>query len=735
MHSTFSRRHFTRMTKGAIAALALAGQAHAQQTDETADASTDSGALPTVVVTGTRLAEEHFEQPYAFYRTTDEELDLRIGRTALDRLNYGPGVFIQRTAPNQASSYVRGLTGEQTLLMLDGVRLSHAMMRPGPNQYGALVPSLSLNSIDAILGSSSTVNGSDGLSGALDYRLAPAGRSVDKEASPWMETRFDTGNGGTLALGLDGVKGDWAYSVEVSGSDYHDRVGGKNYKDHVFGPDAGNEDEIPNTAYEEFAGGLRLAYFGLADHVLEFDAGHTRQLDAPRPGGYFANSGDPARRYRYFDPQEFSYIHLRDNWHIGGDVVDRLQTTLWCHQFGEEQFRSTFRDLGTPDEHIRRREYDNALDAFGLDLQATTRLGADDQHELTWGATVIHETTGSGYREFRTPKGNIDPANFAPFEPQNWPSKTSVPDNGDYTSLGLFAQDDWQITPDFSLLAGVRYSSYDWSFGDVDGGADDHTGSIRGIWDATDHHRFFAGVSKGFRAPNLKNLGGAVDRGSGGNFAQGNPELEPEVSYTYEAGWKWRRDRDSLGVTIFKTDIDDLIQREFGDDDDSEFTNVEGAELCGFESAWDYGVDLGEMQRLALVGSASLVNATKDIPLQGGGIREENFSRANRFFGRLGLRYDHRRNWWGLLQLRWHDTYDEVGDGDDGDIRFTVPGNPDGTVPGYGVVDLLGGWQSDDGRRSIGLFVENIADKTYRDPGSGADGVGRSFGVTAAVRF
>lgn len=372
-----------RLVIGGLAALALAGAVRAQDGSEMTE---EPRELSTMVVTGTRLTEDPVAQPYAFYRAPDTELEQRAGRTALDRFNYGPGVFVQRTAPNQASPFIRGLTGEQTLLMLDGVRFSHAMMRPGPNQYASLVPSLSLSSIDAILGSSSTVNGSDGLTGALDYRLAPAGRGVDNAASAWMQTRFDTGNGGTLELGIDGVSGDWAYSLEFSGSDFHDRVGGEDYEDHVFGPDTGDDDEIPNTGYEELAGALRLAYFGLTDHVLELDMGHTRQLDAPRPGGYFANSGKPDRRYRYFDPQEFSYLHLRDKWHIGNDLLEHLQTTLWWHQFGEEQFRSSMRDYGTIDQRIRVREFDDRLDAFGIDLQATTLLGAEDQHELTWGA-------------------------------------------------------------------------------------------------------------------------------------------------------------------------------------------------------------------------------------------------------------------------------------------------------------------------------------------------------------
>ncbi len=716
---------------GLSTALMSTAAVQAQMTNETNLARAD---LPAVDVTGTRLSTDPVKQPYAFYRTRGDDLQWQVGSTLLDRLNYGPGIFVQRTAPNQASPYIRGLTGEQTLLLLDGVRLSHAMMRPGPNQYSALIPDVSVSSLDAILGSSSTVNGSDGLTGALDYRLAPAGRGLDRAVSPWAESRFDTGNGGTLHAGVDGVTRDWAYSAEFSGSRFHDRVGGKDFRDRIF--DEAADDRIPNTAYDAWSGGLRLAYTGFDDHIVSLKAGHSRQLDAPRPDGYFENTGKANLINRAFDPQAFSYVHVRDRWEIRHPLVERIQTTLWWHQFAETQYRTERRDRGTPDESIRRREYEDTLDAYGVDLQLTTLLGAEEQHEFTWGGTLLYEITANRYREFRTPTGSSDVALLRPHNPQNWPNTTTVSDGSTYTTLGVFVQDDWRLTEQFSLLGGARYSRYEWTFGDVRGDTDDLTGSLRGLWTATPYQAFFAGISKGFRAPNLTNLDGLSDRGSSGQDAQGNPDLDPEVSYTYEAGWRWQKRRDRLAATAFHTRIDDLIQRDFSGA--GEFTNVAGADISGVESAWDLGIDLGA-GRLALVGAISLVDATRDIPREGGGTITDNISRANRIYGRVGLKAEANRNWWLQVQTRWHAAYDDVAthpsDADADDIRMTVAGNPDGSMPGYAVIDLMCGWQSDDGNRRVGLFVENLADKTYREPGSGTDGVGRSMGVTAGIRL
>ena len=700
-------------------------------------AQAEDDVRENVIVTGTRLTVAPFDQPYAFYRVTLDELDARVGRMALDRMNYGAGVFVQRTAPNQASPFIRGLTGEQTLLMFDGIRLSHAFMRPGPNQYAALVPDGGLAFVDVILGSSSTVNGSDGLTGGLDFRLAPAGRGLERGQAAWARTRLDSGNGGTLEAGLDGVSGNWAYSFELGGSSFHDRVGGDDFRDHVFGANV-NGDEIPNTAYDEYSGGVRIAWDGMAGHVLRLSAGHKRQQDAPRPDGYFENTGRADRIYRYFDPHTFTYLHLKDAWQVDGRLIDQLDTKLWWHRFSEKQFRSSVRDQGSANERIRRREYDDTVDALGIDLQAKTLLGRDGRHELTWGATFIDESTDNRYREFRTPAGSTDLALLSPHNPADWDNRTTVSDGSSYESLGLFLQDDWQLTGRFSLLLGIRYSAYEWSFGDVDGDTDDFTGSVRALWSLADSHRLFAGVSRGFRAPNLTNLDGLVDRGSSGNPATGNPDLQPEVSFTYEAGWKWRDGRDSFQLTLFRTIVDDFIQPDFSATP-AVTTNVEDADLYGFETALDYGFEIGDDQRLAILASVSLLDAKKDIPLAGGAVFEDNISRANRFYGHLGLEYERGQNWSGLVQLRWHGAYDKVAthpsDSDANDVRLAVAGNPDGSLPGYVVADLVYGWVSDEGDRSLRLFVENLADKTYREPGSGVDGVGRNVGVTASIRF
>ena len=696
----------------------------AQETDRSGD---------VIVVTATRLSLDPLEQPYAYYRHDRDELDSNVGRTALDRIDHGPGVIIQHTAPGQTSPFIRGLTGKQTLLILDGVRLSHATMRGGPNEYAAFIPDMSIDSIDVILGSSGVVTGSDGLTGAIDFRLAEAGRGVEKEASPWVTTRVDSANGVQLTAGVDGLVGDWRYSVEGNFEDYHDRVGGKDMDRNIFGPDTDNFSSIPNTAYESYAWAGRAAYDGFENQTIEFSIGRTLQDDARRPDGYFENSGVATRISRKYDPEIFSYVHLRHSWTPENAFFDELVSTAWWHQFDEKQSRE---DLTNGGADYRRREFDDRITSTGIETQATNWV---ESHEITYGALLLFETTSNDYREFRN-IGNTSPDGATPFNPNDWDTLTTITDGADYNTYALYVQDLWDIDDEWSLLSGLRYTFVEWDFDVADGDADDLTGSLRGSWQFRDDMMAFAGLSKAFRAPNLNDLDGATDRGSSGTPAFGNPDLDPEVSYTFEGGWRYLEGRDELGVSAFYTEIDDLIQTVFPvGPGDPMLENANSGEIMGAELLWDIGLPLFEAQseRLAFFGSMSYVDTEVEVPQTDGSVLKEPLSRANRLYGLAGFKVEVDQNWWGRVQLRFHDAYSrsDLNSGDANDVRLTVPGRGDGRIPGFGVVDVSGGWREDDGSRWVTLTLENLGDKTYRQLGSGVDAPGFNVVLVAGFRF
>ncbi len=687
-------------------------------------------SLPKEVISATRLSLNLFEQPYAIFRHDREKLNNNVGRTVLERMDYGPGVIMQHTAPGQTSPYIRGLTGRQSLLLFNGVRLSHATMRSGPNQYAGLIPDMSIESIDVILGSSGVVSGSDGLTGALDLRLATPGRGVDKPASIFLNTRVDSANGVQTATGIDGKVGNWRYSIEGSMDEYHDRVGSKDAEENIFGENKNAYDGIPNTAYNQWAIAGRLAYDGFSNRTIELALGHTYQDDARRPDGYFENSGVANRISRYYDPETFSYLHLRDDWAPEDLFIDRLTTTIWWHQQDEIQVRE---DLTSSDTVYRRRENDDLTKSIGLESQATSNIGS---HTLTYGALILLEGTDNEYREYRNLTG-VTPSGATEYKPEGWNKSTTITDGAKYNTYALYAQDLWKINDKWSLLTGLRYTYVNWDFDVADNNVDDLTGSLRVSWNFRDDMITFLGASKSFRAPNLTDLDGASDRASSGTITFGNPDLKPEVGYTFEAGWRYNKERNLLAATIFYTTLDDVIQTVYEPGSTTgKSGNGESAYLRGFELEWDYGLPVPFGNRFALVGSISYVDSEAEVPQADGSILKEPISRANRVYGIVGIRYEINSNWWAKAQLRFHDSYDEgdIAKGDETDVRLTVPGNSDGSVPGFGIFDIVAGWTNNEGRW-LTLTLENLGNTNYRQLGSGSDAPGFNVVLAGGIRF
>ncbi|PQQ27666.1 ligand-gated channel protein [Photorhabdus hindustanensis] len=125
-------------------------------------------------------------------------------------------------------------------------------------------------------------------------------------------------------------------------------------------------------------------------------------------------------------------------------------------------------------------------------------------------------------------------------------------------SWALFAEDEWQMTNDFSLTGGIRMDK-DENFGSH------WTPRLYGVWHVDEQWIIKGGVSTGYRSPDLRYISAdwgqqTGGRGGGNGIILGNPNLKPEKSVNEEISVIWNnRDNFNVGLTVFNTDFKDKI--------------------------------------------------------------------------------------------------------------------------------------------------------------------------------
>ena len=112
-------------------------------------------SMDEVSVTATKRLSQSSRLPYSITILSREDASRQLSRTVPESLTGIPGVFIQKTNHAGGSPFLRGLTGNQSLILVDGIRLNNSIFRYGPNQYMTLVDPFIVEKVEVIKGTGS----------------------------------------------------------------------------------------------------------------------------------------------------------------------------------------------------------------------------------------------------------------------------------------------------------------------------------------------------------------------------------------------------------------------------------------------------------------------------------------------------------------------------------------------------------------------------------------------------
>jgi len=681
-----------------------------------AHAEPDTPRSYETVVTATGGEEATFESPRAIEVIDSRDLRDRPAATTPEALENELGVTMQRTNTAGGAPILRGLIGQHVLLLVDGIRLNNAITRFGPNQLLNTVDPFQIQRVEVVRGPGSVLHGSDALGGVIN--LISRRPAFDPrrawDAAAMLTTRFDSADMSAMGnLGLEGHLRGFGL-----------RVGGtlKRFGELTGGRDTGTQ---PFTAYREGDADVSLAWALGSSHMLRASYTAVRQLDAPR------TDRSSAADFRLFAEQLRDLGSLSYSGRFDGFLLKQVDAAISLHD--QRELRERFRVL---DDRIER-ERDGART---LGAQATAR-GELPYTRLAVGLSLYHDWVDSTAEHEQISSPVITPLDRGRYV-----------DDATYTQLGFFVLDRIPVTHKLAIDIGGRVSSWFIRIprsqvnDPIDTSRTGVVGALHARYLVGDGLNLVAGVSQGFRAPNVDDF--SAQGCSGQGYDVPNPDLDNEKSVTAEAGVKL----DLFGMLsgslfYFYTYLDDLIVRvpaggpqvpcgtlDNGRPDLADRVtrdNSQTGEIHGVEAS--VRLELGRRWSLFSWIAWSRGQVTLDLP----GNFEEPLSRVPPLNGMAGVRYSFADQWgFAELGLRWADRQDRLATGDRSDRRI-CPDGPEGCrgTPGYAVVTLRGAARLHDYLR-LTLAVENLTNETYRIHGSGVDGAGLSavLGMEVDVR-
>lgn len=643
----------------------------------------------SVTVTAQRSDEQSFDVPQAVTIVGDEVLLESVVRTTPEALTNQPGLWVQKTTHGGGSPIIRGLVGNQVLLMVDGIRLNNATYRYGPNQYLSGVDPGLVERIEAVRGSGSVLYGSDALGGVVQVLSKTPSFSLDGPrvqglvSGQWMSGGMEQSARADLQLGSERV----AFLAGFSE---------RHYGDVVAGGDLGT---LAPTGYEARTADAKLLVRTGSSGLLTAAFQHSGQDEVPRYdqvalGGYLTNEYDPqTRQLAYLKWESFSTSRWALSLRVSGSF-DRSVEGLLVQQEGSAKIRTQL----------------DEVDTFGLVAEVASEPSPAWQAQS--GVEYYSGRVGSTASE-------TDPASGGARS-----LRGSYADGSTSTSLAAFTnhQVQWKR---FRFSGGLRFNAVTVSVEDALFGSQDvrpsaWVGQLGVMYDLAPWLRAVVSSNSGFRAPNVDDLSkfGAVESTV---FEIPSSALAPERSWSVEAGLKLSAKRVSGAVTAYQTRLSDLIDRVPATYDGSGFVdgrkvyqkqNVGDALLRGIEAEADVSLS----PALRAFGNLTWTwgeNRTTGAPMR----------RIPPLFATVGLHYRHAAGWWLKAELATAGEQDRLAAGDRSDPRISSR-LVDGAMPGWSCWNLHGGFQYRSVR--IRATLRNLFDEAYRVYASGVDEYGRS---------
>ena len=497
--------------------------------------------LNELVVTGVTGDTKLKNSTFPISIVPGKELRQTTSTNIIDAIAKQPGVAQITTGSGISKPIIRGLGYNRIIVMNEGVRQEGQQWG---DEHGIEIDPQNVNSVEILKGPASLMYGSDAMAGVLILHRAPT--LPEGEMKAQVLTEYQTNNGlFDYSLNFAGNQKGFVWDTRFTDKYAHA------YKNKYDG-------YVPGSQFKERAGRLLLGLNKQWGHThLTLSAFHqtpsivegerdeeTGELECVTDYVKTYSKALPFQQIRHYKAVWDNSLNLSKGWLKA--IVGYQQNQRQEFEESEDEYELYFKlHTITYDLRYLSQEFNGWKLAGGLNgmWQQSQNLGEE---------SLIPE-----YKLF---------------------------DIGGYATIS-------KAMDNLTLNGGLRYDNRHINFHSRNFGS--ISGSIGAVWNLCQHTNLRLNLARGFRAPNMSELGSDGIHEGTLRYEIGNPNLKPEYSWQADIGIDFSSEMISAQVALFANRIENYIFAKRIDRIMEEgfrtYQYTQGdARLLGFEAGFDF---------------------------------------------------------------------------------------------------------------------------------------------------
>jgi hemoglobin/transferrin/lactoferrin receptor protein len=531
---------------------------------------------------------------------SEEDFGVELATSISDVLRYTPGIDYEGAGTRFGTEgfNIRGIGGNRVALLIDGVPLSDQFDVGGfSNATRDFVDAGFVRRAEVLHGPASALYGSSAIGGVVALRtpdpvhLAGTGSSGGSFSSAWRDA--DASIHGTAMQAFTGERAGVLAGISLrDGAEFDSNAAEAN----LDARDYTNRSAMLKFVADDAAGNSwQLGYYRQDSEV---QSSLTSMLGSGRFRSTTALEGD--------DTYQMDLLSGEYRFGAGDGWIDNGVLRAYYGETDIEQ--KTLDERGGASRPVSiDRLFSFEQSSRGVELNLQKRLSGEViDHQLGFGMEYRRRDTVE-YRD-GLETGIDDGLQTSVILGEVFPLRDFP--LSESTDVGAYIEDAMTFG-DWTVIGALRADRYDldakrdpmyeadYPFAEIASISDSEVSPKLGlVWRPRDSVDLYLQYSHGFRAPPYEDANIGLELPVFNVRAIPNPDLRSETSDGVDLGVRWRGERGSLHLSLFRTDYNDFIESKvrLGPDPDTgrilfQSQNVQEAVIEGVEAGWSVEVD------------------------------------------------------------------------------------------------------------------------------------------------